>query len=83
MNNENNNDPNGDGEISTRNYRGPDRRKPGYDIRDPELSKLVRTDHRGYRILELRSNVHRRRADDRTVDPLEILNIDLLQLEAD
>ena len=80
MNKNNKKDPAERGEIITPNYCGPDRRRSGFDVRDPELSKLVRTDDRGYRILELPTKAQRRRADDKIVDPLEILAIDLFAL---
>ena len=81
MNKKNNISPSGPGEIITPNYCGPDRRRSGYDVRDPELSKLIRTDDKGYRILELRTKAQRRRADDKIVNPLEILAIDMIALE--
>lgn len=70
-----------DAEIITETYRGPDRRKQEDD--EDTISKEVRFDEQGNSVLDVRTDVPRRREDDDTVDLIESLDADALGLELD
>ena len=70
-----------DAEIITDTYRGPDRRKQ--EDEEDTISKEVRFDEQGNSVLDVRTDVPRRREDDDTVDLIESLDADALGLELD
>jgi hypothetical protein len=68
-----------DAEIITDTYRGPDRRRQEDD--EDTISKEIRFDEQGNSVLDVRTEVPRRREDDDTVDLIESLDADALGLE--
>ena len=70
-------------EITTFRYRGPDRREENADSSDEEISRQVRFDAKGNPILDVRTNVTRRREDDDTIDLIECLDADKLDFQID
>lgn len=65
--------------VVSRTYRGPDRRSPDQDAAG-NVERTVKFDARGNPVLEVRTDVPRRREDDRTIDLLKCLNADELEL---
>jgi hypothetical protein len=63
----------------TRTYRGPDRRDPN-NTDDSQVSRSIKFDEKGNPVLEVRTDVPRRREDDRTIDLLKCLDADSLGL---
>ena len=71
-------------EIITFRYRGPDRRgKYDYEIPESEYSAEVRFDAKGNPVLEIGTNVPRRRKEDDTFDCLKALEISSLSIAED
>jgi hypothetical protein len=66
--------------IVSRTYRGPDRRDS--DQKDnAKVERTVKFDAKGNPVLEVRTDVPRRRGDDNTIDLLKCLDADALNLE--
>ena len=67
--------------VATKTYRGPERRDDSEPHEEEVVSRRVTFDARGNPVLDVRTNVSRRRADDNTIDLLECLNENDLGLE--
>jgi len=65
-------------QIVTHRYRGPDRRRADNDYPDEEISCQIMSDTKGNPVLDVRTNVPRRRKDDRTIDLIKCLDADEL-----
>lgn len=71
-------------EIETFRYRGPDRRDDDTEEKlDELLSRQVRFDAKGNPVLDVRTNVPRRREEDDTIDLLKCLDNSQLSIEED
>ena len=66
-----------DGVVGS-NYGGRDRRDPNAD--EPKVSRTIRFDAKGNPVLEVRTDVPRRRDGDETIDLLKCLDADALDL---
>ncbi len=69
--------------IVTSRYRGPDRRKADSDYPEESVSRQVTFDAKGNPVLDVRTDVPRRRKNDHTIDLLECLDADKLGLKID
>jgi len=65
--------------VVSRTYRGPDRRDPE-QADTPKVERTVKFDAKGNPVLEVRTDVPRRRGDDNTIDLLKCLDADGLKL---
>jgi chorismate-pyruvate lyase len=71
-------------EVETFRYRGPDRRdKETEEKLDDVLSRQIRFDAKGNPVLDVRTNVPRRREEDDTIDLLKCLDNSQLSIEDD
>jgi len=71
-------------EIETFRYRGPDRREGDANASTkPEVSREVRFNANGDPVLDVRTDVSRRRKDDDTVDLLKCLEDTALSIAED
>ena len=68
-----------DAKVVSRTYRGPDRRDPEHGD-DSKVERTVKFDAKGNPVLEVRTDVPRRRGDDDTIDLLKCLDADALNL---
>ena len=69
------------GDINTRTYRGPDRRRQKATEDDVQIYQEVVSNAKGDLYLDVRTNARRRREDDMTVNLLKCLQIDELDLD--
>ena len=69
--------------IVTSRYRGPDRRTADNDDPEDPVSRQVTFDAKGNPVLDVRINVPRRRKEDHTINLLECLDADKLELKID
>ncbi len=67
-------------EVASRTYRGPDRRDPE-QVENSRVERTIKFDAKGNPVLEVRTDVPRRRGDDDTIDLLKCLDADALNLE--
>ena len=65
--------------VVSRSYRGPDRRDPE-QAASSRVERTVKFDAKGNPVLEVRTDVPRRRGDDKTIDLLKCLDADALNL---
>ena len=71
-------------EVETFRYRGPDRRDNETEEQlDDMLSRQIRFDAKGNPVLDVRTNVPRRREEDDTIDLLKCLDNSQLSIEED
>ncbi len=68
-----------DAKVVSRTYRGPDRRDPD-QVENSKVERTVKFDAKGNPVLEVRTDVPRRRGDDNTIDLLKCLDADGLKL---
>jgi hypothetical protein len=66
--------------VVSRTYRGPDRRDPE-QADSSKVERTVKFDAKGNPVLEVRTDVPRRRGDDDTIDLLKCLDADALNLQ--
>jgi hypothetical protein len=69
-----------DAKVVSRTYRGPDRRDPD-QVENSRVERTVKFDAKGNPVLEVRTDVPRRREDDNTIDLLKCLDADALKLQ--
>jgi hypothetical protein len=69
-----------DAKVVSRTYRGPDRRDPDQK-ENSRVERTVKFDAKGNPVLEVRTDVPRRRGDDNTIDLLKCLDADALNLQ--
>ncbi len=69
-----------DAKEDSRTYGGPDRRDPDQK-ENSKVERTIKFDAKGNPVLEVRTDVPRRRGDDDTIDLLKCLDADALNLQ--